>query len=81
MGPGKSHLKQIRSTVQIVFYDGAPAAISAKKKTKGTRSTKRHATKGRGGTSKTSLWREIIDMIEAKGLAVSAALSSLRPRS
>ena len=62
--------------VQIVFY-GASAAISVKKKTKGTRSTKRHATKGRNGTDSISLWRELIDMIKAKGLAVSAALDLL----
>ena len=62
--------------VQIVFYE-ASAAISVKKQTKGTRSTKRHATKGRGGTDKISLWRELIVMIKAKGLAVSAALDLL----
>jgi len=63
--------------VQIVFYE-ASAAISVKKKTKGTRSTKRHATKGRqGSTDMISLWRELIGMIEAKGLAVSAALDLL----
>jgi hypothetical protein len=49
-------------------------ATSVKTKTKGNRSTKRHATKGRGGTDKISLWRELIDMIEDKGLGVSAAL-------
>ena len=54
-----------------------PAAICVKKKTKGTRSTKRHATKGRNGTDSISLWRELIDMIKAKGLAVSAALDLL----
>jgi hypothetical protein len=43
----------------------------------GTRSTKRHATRGRGGTDNISLWREISAMIEAQGLAVSAALDPL----
>ena len=62
--------------VQIVFSD-ATAAIFVKKKTKGTRSTKRHATKGRNGTDSISLWRELIVMIKAKGLAVSAALDLL----
>jgi hypothetical protein len=62
--------------VQIVFSD-ATAAIFVKKKTKGTRSTKRHNTKGRNGTDSISLWRELIDMIKAKGLAVSAALDLL----
>ena len=62
--------------VQIVFSD-ATAAIYVKKAIKGTRSTKRHATKGRGGTDKILLWRELIDMIEGKGLAVSAALDLL----
>ena len=61
---------------RIVFSDAA-AAIFVKKKTKGTRSTKRHATRGRGGTDNISLWRELIDMIKAKGLAVSAALDLL----
>jgi hypothetical protein len=55
----------------------ATTAIFVKKKTKGTRSTKRHATKGRNGTDSISLWREIIVMIKAKGLAVSAALDLL----
>jgi hypothetical protein len=62
--------------VQIVFSD-ATAAIFVKTKIMGTRSTKRHATKGRGGTDKISLWRELIAMIKAKGLAVSAALDLL----
>ena len=62
--------------VQIVFYE-ASASISVKTKIKGTRSTKRHTTKGRGGTDKISLWRELIVMIKAKGLAVSAALDLL----
>jgi hypothetical protein len=57
--------------VQIVFYE-ASAAISVKKQVKGTRSTKRHATKGRNGTDRISLWREIIGMIERKGVAVRA---------
>jgi hypothetical protein len=43
----------------------------------GTRSTKRHNTKGRNGTDKISLWQELITMIKAKGLAVSAALDLL----
>jgi hypothetical protein len=43
----------------------------------GTRSTKRHATKGRNGTDRISLWQELIGMIEAKGLGVSAALDIL----
>jgi hypothetical protein len=50
-----------------------PLPFSLKKKPKGTRSTKRHATRGRGGTDNISLWRELIDMMmEDKGLAVSA---------
>jgi hypothetical protein len=61
---------------RIVFYE-AYAAISVKTKIMGTRSTKRHATKGRNGTDKISLWRELIDMTEDKGLAVSAALDLL----
>jgi hypothetical protein len=56
----------------------ASAAISVKKQVMGTRSTKRHAARGRGGTDNISLWREIIAMIEAKGLAVSAALDPPR---
>jgi hypothetical protein len=40
---------------RIVFYE-ASAAISVKKKTKGNRSTKRHAAKRRGGTDNISLW-------------------------
>ena len=62
--------------MQIVFY-GASAPISVKKAIKGTRSTKRHTTKGRNGKDKISLWRELIVMIKAKGLAVSAALDLL----
>ena len=62
--------------MQIVFSD-ASAAISVKKAIKGTRSTKRHATRGRNGKDKISLWRELIVMIKAKGLAVSAALDLL----
>jgi hypothetical protein len=52
---------------RIVFSD-ATAAIFVKKKTKGTRSTKRHATKGRqGSTDRISLWRELmLEMIKAK---------------
>ena len=65
-----------QSHIRFVFY-GASASISVKKAIKGTRSTKRHATKGRGGTDKISLWRELIVMIKAKGLAVSAALDLL----
>jgi hypothetical protein len=61
---------------RIVFYETS-ASISAKEKTKGNRSTKRHTTKGRGGTDNISLWKEVIGMIEAKGLAVSAALDFL----
>jgi hypothetical protein len=61
---------------RIVFYE-ASASISVKKKTKGNRSTKRYTTKGRGGTDNISLWKEIIGMIEAKELAVSAALDLL----
>jgi hypothetical protein len=56
---------------RVVFYE-ASAAISVKTKVMGTRSTKRHATKGRNGTDRISLWREIIGMIEDKGLAVRA---------
>ena len=62
--------------MEIVFSD-ATAAIFVKTKIMGTRSTKRHNTKGRNGKDKISLWREIIVMIEAKGLAVSAALDLL----
>jgi hypothetical protein len=40
---------------RIVFYE-ASASISVKKKIKGSRSTKRHTTKGRGGTDSISLW-------------------------
>ena len=36
-----------------------------------------HTTKGRRGTDNISLWKEVIGMIEAKGLAVSAALDLL----
>ena len=72
----QSHSIMPGKLVQIVFSD-ATAAIFVKKKTKGTRSTKRHATKGRNGTDSISLWRELIDMIKAKGLAVSAALDLL----
>jgi hypothetical protein len=61
---------------RVVFYE-ASAAIFVKTKIKGTRSTKKYGTKGRGGTDSISLWREIIVMIEAKGLAVSAALDLL----
>jgi hypothetical protein len=61
---------------RIVFYE-ASASISVKKKTKGNRSTKRYTTKGRGGTDNISLRKEIIGMIEAKELAVSAALDLL----
>jgi hypothetical protein len=43
----------------------------------GTRSTKRHNTKGRNGTDKISLWQELIAMTKAKGLAASAALDLL----
>jgi hypothetical protein len=50
---------------RIVFYE-ASASISVKKKIKGNRSTKRHTTKGRGGTDNTSLWKEVIGMIEDK---------------
>jgi hypothetical protein len=64
---------------RVVFSD-ATAAIFVKKKTKGTRSTKRHATKGRGGTSRILLWGELIDMTKAKGLAVSAAPSGCTSR-
>jgi hypothetical protein len=64
------------SLARIVFYE-ASAAISVKKKPKGNRSTKRHATKGRGGADNISLWQEIIGMIQDKGLAVSAALDLL----
>ena len=79
--PGEESPRKLSSNmpgkiVQIVFSD-ATAAIFVKKKTKGTRSTKRHATKGRNGTHNISLWRELIDMIKAKGLAVSAALDLL----
>ena len=57
---------------QIVFYE-ASAAISVKKAIKGTRSTKRHNTKGRqGSTDRISLWREILDIIERKKVAVRA---------
>ena len=59
---------------RIVF---SSASISVKKATKGTRSTKKCGTKGRGGTDRISLWRELIGMIEDKGLAVSAALDLL----
>jgi hypothetical protein len=52
---------------RIVFSD-ATAAIFVKKATKGTRSTKRHNAKGRNGTDRVLLWRELIDMIEDKGL-------------
>jgi hypothetical protein len=58
---------------RIVFSE-TTAAIFIKKTTKGTRSAKQHATRGRSGTTKISLWREIIGMIGDKGLAVSAAL-------
>jgi hypothetical protein len=68
--------KYICKLERIVFSDAA-AAIFVKNKTKGTRSTKRHATKGRGGTDKISLWRELIVMNQDKGLAVSAALDLL----
>jgi hypothetical protein len=61
---------------RIVFSD-ATAAIFVKKQVMGTRSTKRHNTKGRNGKDKISLWRELIDMIEDKGLAVRAALDLL----
>ena len=57
--------------VQIVFSD-ATAAIYVKKQVKGTRSTKRHATRGRNGTDRISLWREILDIIERKKVAVRA---------
>jgi hypothetical protein len=61
---------------RIVFY-AALASISVKKKPKGSRSTKKCGTKGRNGTDRISLWKEVIGMIEAKGLAVSAALDLL----
>jgi hypothetical protein len=61
---------------RIVFSD-ATAAIFVKKKPKGTRSTKRHATRGRNGTDNISIWGEVIGMIEDKGLAVSAPLDLL----
>jgi hypothetical protein len=64
---------------RIVFSD-ATAAIFVKKTTKGSRSTKRHATRGRGGADRALLWGALIDMIKAKGLAVSAALDLLAPR-
>ena len=73
---GRVASQTFQQIVQIVFY-GASAPISVKKAIKGTRSTKRHTTKGRGGTDKISLWRELIVMIKAKGLAVSAALDLL----
>jgi hypothetical protein len=58
---------------RIVFYDGASAAISAKTKIKGNRSTKKYGTKGQGGrTDNISLWRGIMDMIDTKGLSVRA---------
>jgi hypothetical protein len=50
---------------RVVFYE-TTAAIFVKKTTKGTRSTKKYGTKGRGGIAKISLWGEIIGMIEDK---------------
>ena len=46
--------------------------IYVKKQVMGTRSTKRHATRGRNGTDRISLWREILDIIESKKVAVRA---------
>ena len=67
----------MRGKLERIVFSDATAAIFVEKATKGTRSTKRHNTKGRNGKDKISLWRELIDMIEDKGLAVSAALDLL----
>jgi hypothetical protein len=67
-------LGKLERADHILQSPRAPAAIVVKEVIKGNRSTKRHATRGRSGTAKITLWREIIDMIEDKGLAVSAAL-------
>ena len=58
--------------LQRIVFTEVTAAIYVKTKIKGNRSTKRHATRGRGGTDRISLWKEIISMIEDKGLAVRA---------
>ena len=58
--------------LQRIVFAEVTAAIYVKTTIKGNRSTKRHATRGRGGTERISLWKEIISMIEDKGLAVRA---------
>ena len=60
--------------LQRIVFTEVTAAIYVKTKIMGSRSTKRHATKGRGGTDNISLCKEIIGMIEDKGLAIRAPL-------
>ena len=53
-------------------FSSETACAFVKRRNKGTRETIRCYTKGRAGTDRISLWREILDIIERKGVAVRA---------
>ena len=55
-----------------ITFSAKTAVAYVKTTIKGTRKTNLCYTKGRAGTDRISLWREILDIIERKGVAVRA---------
>jgi hypothetical protein len=68
----------MRGKLERIVFSDATAAIFVKKKIKGTRSTKRHNTKGRNGKDKISLWRELCVIMVRNQVAVDTDLDRIR---
>ena len=62
---------------RITFAE-ATAAIYVKKTTRGNRKVTRHATRGRKGTDRISLWRELCDIMVHNKVVLEADLHDIR---